>query len=253
MKVYFVGAGAGSPDYLTMKARRLLAEAKICIYAGSLVNPDLLSILPAGAERHDSAALDLDAIVALFEAAARRGIDVIRLHSGEPSIYGAIGEQMDALDRLGIDYEVVPGISAFQAAAAALRVELTAAEVAQTIILTRAPGRTPMPPTEDLDQLAQAQATMCVYLSTEKLAEIAPVLAEHYGHDCPAAVVFHASWPDEKIVRATLADIASRAAEEGIRRTAILLVGRAIQRPVAKLSKLYDRSFTHGYRQGTES
>ncbi len=252
MKVWFVGAGPGSPELLTRKAERLLRAARICIYAGSLVNPELLAIVPPQVERHDSAGMSLDEIVAVFEDAARREVDVVRLHSGEPAIYGAIGEQMDALDRRGIAYEVVPGISAFQAAAAALQVELTAAEVAQTVILTRAPGRTPMPPAEDLARLAESRATMCIYLSTEKIAELAEILSGPYGSDCPAAVVFHASWPDEKIVRGTLAEVAADCQAEDIRRTAILLVGRTLRRPVSHASRLYDKTFTHGYRQGIE-
>lgn len=176
MKVYFVGAGPGDPELLTVKARRLLADARLCIYAGSLINPVLLDLLPAKAERYDSAAMNLEEIVAHFQSAYERQIDVVRLHTGEPSIYGAIGEQMDALDRLGIAYEMVPGISAFQAAAAALRVELTAPNVAQTIILTRTPGRTPMPPAEDLSRLAQSRATLCIFLSTDRIAELATVL-----------------------------------------------------------------------------
>jgi precorrin-4/cobalt-precorrin-4 C11-methyltransferase len=250
MKVYFVGAGPGDPELLTVKARRLLENAQLCIYAGSLVNPELLRLLPAAAELHDSAALNLEQIAALFEEAHRRGIDVVRLHTGEPSIYGAIGEQMDALDRLGISYEVVPGISAFQAAAAALRVELTAPEIAQTVILTRAPGRTPMPATEQLSRLAQSRATLCIYLSTDRLGELVPVLAEHYGADCPAALIYHASWPDEKILRGTLANVAERAGAEGITRTAIFLVGQALARPAPSVSKLYDKTFGHGYRRG---
>ena len=252
MKVWFVGAGPGSPELLTRKAERLLRAARICIYAGSLVNPELLAILPPQADRHDSSGMSLDEIVAVFEDAARREVDVVRLHSGEPALYGAIGEQMDALDRRGIAYEVVPGISAFQAAAAALQVELTAAEVAQTVILTRAPGRTPMPSAEDLARLAESRATMCIFLSTEKIAGLAEILSGPYGSDCPAAVVFHASWPDEKIVRGTLTEVAAGCQAEGIRRTAILLVGRALRRPVSHASQLYDKSFTHGYRQGTE-
>ncbi len=176
MKVYFVGAGPGDPELLTVKARRLLADARLCIYAGSLINPVLLDLLPAKAERYDSAAMNLEEIVAHFQSAHERQIDVVRLHTGEPSIYGAIGEQMDALDRLGIAYEMVPGISAFQAAAAALRVELTAPDVAQTIILTRTPGRTPMPPAEDLSRLAQSRATLCIFLSTDRIAELATML-----------------------------------------------------------------------------
>ena len=250
MRVYFVGAGPGDPDLLTLKARRLLENTPLCIYAGSLVNPQLLDLLPAGAERYDSATMDLEEIVGLFQAARAREVDVVRLHSGEPSLYGAIGEQMDALDRLGIAYEVVPGISAFQAAAAALRVELTAPEIAQTVILTRAPGRTPMPPSEDLSGLARSRATLCVYLSTDRLAELTGMLAEHYGPECPAAVVYHASWPDEKAVRGTLADIGERTRAEGITRTAILLVGYALARPTPHASKLYDKTFGHGYRRG---
>jgi precorrin-4/cobalt-precorrin-4 C11-methyltransferase len=251
MKVYFVGAGPGDPELLTVKARRLLENARLCIYAGSLVNPELLRLLPAEAERHDSAALNLEQIVALFEEAHQRGIDVVRLHTGEPAIYGAIGEQMDALDRLGIAYEVVPGISAFQAAAAALRVELTAPEIAQTVILTRAPGRTPMPAAEELSRLAQSRATLCIFLSTDRIGEMTGVLAEHYGTDCPAALIYHASWPDEKIIRGTLADVAERIAAEGITRTAIFLVGQALARPAPSVSKLYDKTFGHGYRRGT--
>jgi precorrin-4/cobalt-precorrin-4 C11-methyltransferase len=251
MKIYFVGAGPGDPELLTVKARRLLASARLCIYAGSLVNPDLLKLLPADAQRHDSASMNLDEIVGLFENAHHEGVDVVRLHTGEPSIYGAIGEQMDALDRLGIEYEVVPGISSFQAAAAALRVELTAPEIAQTVILTRTPGRTPMPPSEDLAGLARSRATLCIFLSTDRIAELTGMLAEHYGQDCPAALVYHASWPDERILRGTLADIAGRVQAEGIQRTAIFLVGHALARPAAVTSKLYDKSFAHGYRKGS--
>lgn len=251
MKVYFVGAGPGDPELLTVRARRLLENARCCIYAGSLVNPELLKLLPAEAERYDSAAMTLDQIVERFETARSQQIDVVRLHTGEPSLYGAIGEQMDALDRLQIFYEVVPGISAFQAAAAALRVELTAPEVAQTVILTRAPGRTPMPPSEDLTRLAQSRATLCVFLSTDRVAQMAETLAEHYGAQCPAAVVYHASWPDEKTVRGTLADIGERVRAEGITRTAVFLVGHALARPVPHVSRLYDKTFDHGYRRGS--
>jgi precorrin-4/cobalt-precorrin-4 C11-methyltransferase len=249
MKVYFVGAGPGDPDLLTVKAQRLLAGARLCVYAGSLVNPELLRLLPESCERHDSARLNLDEITALFRRGQSQGVDVIRLHTGEPAIYGAIGEQMDALDQLGIDYEVVPGISAFQAAAAALRVELTAPEIAQTIILTRAPGRTPMPASEDLTRLAASRATLCIFLSTDKLPELTGTLAGAYGDDCPAALVYHASWPDEKIVRGTLADIGGKIAAERLTRTAIFLVGRALARPAPHVSRLYDKAFAHGYRQ----
>ncbi len=226
----------------------MLENARLCIYAGSLVNPALLDLLPAEAERYDSAAMNLEQIIERFQAARDRQIDVVRLHTGEPSIYGAIGEQMDALDRLQIAYEVVPGISAFQAAAATLKVELTAPDVAQTIILTRTPGRTPMPPSEDLSRLAQSRATLCIFLSTDRIAELTGMLADHYGPDCPAALVFHASWPDEKVIRGTLSDIGERVRAEGITRTAIFLVGFALERPTRNFSKLYDKTFGHGYR-----
>jgi precorrin-4/cobalt-precorrin-4 C11-methyltransferase len=248
MKVYFVGAGPGDPELLTVKARRLLENARFCIYAGSLVNPELLRLLPAAAERHDSARLNLDEILALIRQSQARDVDVVRLHTGDPTIYGAIGEQMNQLDQLGIVYEVVPGISAFQAAAAALCVELTAPEIAQTIILTRTPGRTPMPASEDLARLAQSRATLCIFLSAERIAVLTELLASHYGADCPAACVYHASWPDQKILRGTLADIGGQVQAAEISKTAMFLVGRALGRPAAHVSKLYDKAFHHAYR-----
>ncbi len=252
MKVYFVGAGPGDPDLLTVKARGLLESARCCIFAGSLVNPELLEFLPPHAQRHDSAGMDLEQIIAVIQQARAENIDVIRLHTGEPSIYGAIGEQMDALDRLGIDYEIVPGISSFQAAAAALRTELTAPGVAQTVILTRTAGRTPMPPREELSRLAQSGATLCVFLSSDRIAKVAATLESHYGKDCPAAAVYHASWKDQMVVRGTLADIAEQMHRQNISRTAIVIVGHALARPLAQASKLYDRTFSHGYRKAPE-
>ncbi len=250
MKVWFVGAGPGDPGLLTVKADRLLRSARCCIYAGSLVNPQLLELLPADAERHDSAGMSLEEIVAVVERARQRGVDVVRLHTGEPAIYGAIGEQMDALDRLGIACEIVPGISAFQAAAAALKTELTAPEAAQTVILTRTAGRTPMPATEELSRLAASRATLCIFLSSDKIAQIVEALTPHYGANCPAAAVCHASWPDQQVIRGTLADIAPQMREAGITRTAMVVVGWAMARPLPHASKLYDKTFTHGYREG---
>jgi precorrin-4/cobalt-precorrin-4 C11-methyltransferase len=248
MKVYFVGAGPGDPDLLTQKAARLIRGAWVCIYAGSLVSPAVLALLPDSAERHDSAGMTLEDIVAVCRSSKR---DVVRLHSGEPSLYGAIGEQMTALARHGIDYEVVPGISAFQAAASALRVELTVPEVSQTVILTRATGRTPVPPEQDLAKLAASRATLCLYLSTDRIGEICGVLAPYYGADCPAALVYHASWPDQRVIRATLANLAERAEAGGIRKTAIILVGAALGCAETQ-SRLYDASFSHGFRKAVE-
>jgi precorrin-4/cobalt-precorrin-4 C11-methyltransferase len=252
MKVYFVGAGPGDPDLLTVKAERMLRNCRICVYAGSLIPTEVLALLPDSAERHDSASLDLEQIVAVFRRAQERDVDVIRLHSGDPSIYGAIREQMNELDRLGIDYEVVPGVSSFQAAAAALRTELTAPEVAQTIILTRTSGRTPMPASQEIGVLARTGATLCIFLSAHKMGELCRELSEHYGSDCPAALVYHASRPDQQIVHGSLSDLAARTLAAGIKRTAMILVGRALSRNIPA-SKLYDPSFDHGYRVGKDS
>ncbi len=251
MKVYFVGAGPGDPELLTVKASRLLQSARVCIYAGSLVSPGVLDLLPADAERHDSAALDLQEICSLYRGAAERGLDVIRLHSGDPSIFGAIREQMNELDQMGIEYEVIPGVSSFQASAAALRVELTAPEIAQTIILTRTSGRTPMPDEQELDLLAQTHSTLCIFLSTHKMRQVADRLAHHYGERCPVALVYRASWPDEQIIKGTLHDIADQVADAGIRKTAMILVGHALARHIPA-SKLYDPTFSHEYRVGKE-
>ena len=249
MKVYFVGAGPGDPELLTLRADRLLRSCRCCIYAGSLVSPGVLQLIPAEAETHDSATLSLDEIVAIFRKAQQRGIDVVRLHSGDPSIYGAIQEQMRALDQMAIEYEVVPGVSSFQAAAAALKTELTAPEVAQTIILTRTSGRTPLPKEQELEQLAKTHATLCIFLSAGQIETIAATLARFYGNDCPAAVVYRASWPDQKIIRGTLDEIAAKVLSQGIKKTAMIIVGRALSKDIP-VSKLYDPSFTHGYRQG---
>lgn len=250
MKVFFVGAGPGDPDLLTVKTKRLLETCAICIYAGSLVSPEVIGLIPADAEKHDSAGLSLDQIIAICQDAQSRDMDVVRLHSGDPSIYGAIGEQMSRLDVIGIDYEVVPGVSSFQAAAAALRTELTAPEVSQTIILTRTSGRTPLPEEQQLDQLARTHATLCIFLSIHKMQEVADTLAVYYGADCPAAIVHRASWPDQQIFRGTLADIAEKAEAAEITSTAMIVVGQALSRDNAA-SKLYDPTFSHGFREAS--
>ena len=250
MKVIFVGAGPGDPELLTVKAARLLKQCRCCIYAGSLVSPRVLALLPARAEKHDSAALALPQIVELYRRAQKRNLNVVRLHSGDPSIYGAIREQMNELDKLGIGYEVVPGVSSFQAAAAALNTELTAPEISQTIILTRTSGRTPLPPEQELERLAQTRATLCLFLSAANLKPIVRTLAKHYGRDCPIAVVYRASWPDQQIIRGTLADIAPRMAKLNIRKTAMIIAGHALNRNIP-VSKLYDAAFSHGCRKGS--
>ena len=226
MKVIFVGAGPGDPELLTIKASRLLANCRICIYAGSLVSPGVMELVSPEARRYNSAGMTLDGIIQVCAEAKEKNVDVVRLHSGDPSIYGAIREQMNELDRLNIPYEVVPGVSAFQAAAAALPTELTAPEVSQTIILTRTSGRTPLPAGQELEVLARSQATLCIFLSGHKIEEVVQTLAASYGGDCPAAVIYHASWPDQKIVTGVLENIADDVNSAALGQTSLIIVGR---------------------------
>ncbi len=249
MKVFFVGAGPGDPDLLTVKARRLLESCRICVYAGSLISPQVLSLIPQDAEKHDSARMDLQEIIVVYQHAMVRNLDVVRLHSGDPSIYGATREQMNELDRLGIAYEVVPGVSSFQAAAAALNTELTAPEISQTVILTRTAGRTPVPEEQELERLAVTRSTLCIFLSAHGIRQIAETLVPQYGPNCPAAVVYHASWPDEIIIRGTLSDIAEKTLKRGIKKTAMVIVGQALLRDIPA-SKLYHADFSTGFREG---
>ena len=232
MKVYFVGAGPGDPELLTRKAERLLRECHCCIWAGSLVNPAILNLLPPDAERHDSSGMTLDEIMAVIETCLTRGEDVVRLHTGEPALFGAIGEQMARLNRIGIGYEVIPGISSFQAAAAAIKCELTAPEVSQAVLLTRTAGRTPVPDAHTLEKAARLKTTLCVFLSTDMIDDVVGALQPHYGADCPAAVVYHASWPDEKVVRGRLDNIATLVRQAGLTRTGMIIVGRALEETV---------------------
>ena len=247
MTVFFVGAGPGDPDLLTLKAERLLRQCRVCVYTGSLVSPAIIEKLPPEAERHDSAKLSLPQVINLILDAHARDLDVVRLHTGDPSIYSAIGEQISELERHGIDYEVVPGVSAFQASAAALGWELTVPEVVQSIVLTRTPGRTPMPESESLERFARTGATLCLFLSAHAIELHAQTLARHYGENCPVAMVYRASWPDERIIRGTLADIAGKVSAAGITKTALFIVRR---KAGEARSRLYDPDFAHGYRKG---
>lgn len=246
--VYFVGAGPGDPDLLTLKGRRLLDAADIIIFAGSLVNPALLTGLKA--EIHDSAGLNLDEITALMISAHRLNRRVVRLHTGDPAIFGAIKEQMMELDRQGIPYEVVPGVSSMAATAAALKCELTLPEVSQTVIITRQAGRTPVPEKENLTSLASHQATMMIFLSAGLIEQVVTdLLAGGYPTDTPVAVVEKASWPEERIIRGNLSSIAKQMKEAGIKKTAIIAVGQAFAETELKaVSKLYDKDFAHGCR-----
>ena len=253
MSLYFVGAGPGDPKLLTLKAYELLQNCDLCLWAGSLINPDILKAVTPKATIVDSAPLDLNEIVDLMEKFYREGKKVVRLHTGDPSIYGAIAEQMTLLDEKEIPYEVVPGVSSFQATAAALKMELTLPEVTQTVILSRVEGATPVPDHQSLEVLAQSRSTLCLFLSVSKIEEITKRLSPFYGKDCPIAVVYKASWPDQVIMRGTFQTIASKIAEHKISKTAMIVVGPAITRQGGKLSKLYDPKFTHEYREGKSS
>ena len=248
LPVYFVGAGAGDPELITLKGRRLLDEADVIVYAGSLVNPALLDGVRA--EVHDSAGMDLDAIMDVMIFASRAGKKVVRLHTGDPAIYGAIREQMQRLDQEKIDYEVVPGVSSALASAAALKVELTVPEVTQTVIFTRQAGRTPVPELESLRNLAAIQASMCIFLSVSMIDKVVGELTDGgYPIDTPIAVVEKASWPDQRIVSGMLSDIAEKIRDSEIRKTAMILVGRALADDATAASKLYDAGFSHEYRE----
>jgi precorrin-4/cobalt-precorrin-4 C11-methyltransferase len=227
--VHFIGAGPGAADLITVRAARLIAAAPVCLYAGALVPRELLDTAPAGARLVDTADLDLDQITAELVVAHRAGLDVARLHSGDPSLYSAMAEQMRRLDAAGVPYDVVPGVPAFAAAAASLGRELTVPGVGQTVVLTRTSARsTPMPPGEDLGTLGASGATLVLHLAVQRIAELVPELVPNYGADCPVAVVARASRDDELILRGTLADIAGQVAEAGVKRTAVVIVGRVL-------------------------
>ncbi len=251
MKVYFIGAGPGDPDLITVKGARLIGEADIVIYAGSLVNDRILQYAKAGAEIFNSASMDLDEVLAVMQRAQQEGKTVARVHTGDPSIYGAIQEQMDALEEMQISYEVVPGVSSFVGAAAALKQEYTLPDVTQTVILTRTEGRTGVPEKERLMELARHQATMCIFLSVHAIKEVAEELKTGYTPDTPVVVIQKATWPDQRVVRGTLADIADKVKEAGITKTALIIVSNVFRGTYSK-SKLYDKHFTHGYREGQD-
>ena len=229
MTVHFIGAGPGAADLITVRGLRLIQHCPVCLYAGSLVPAEIVAAAPAGARVVDTAPLTLDEIIAEIAAAHRAGKDVARVHSGDPSLYGAIAEQMRRLDALEIPYDVTPGVPSFAAAAAALRRELTLPGVAQTVILTRTATRSSaMPPGEDLQRLAATGATLALHLSVTNLTRAVRELIPHYGADCPAVVAYRVSWPDERLICGTLADIRDQAKAAGITRTALVLVGRAL-------------------------
>jgi len=253
-KVHFIGAGPGDPELITVKGARLLREAKVVIYAGSLVDRELVRSYAPHAEVYDSSAMTLEETTSAIAEALLADKSVVRLHTGDPSIYGAIQEQMAELDRLGIEYDVVPGVTSAFAAAAALKQELTQPEVSQTVIFTRIEGKTPVPERESLSEIAKIGATLVIYLSVSMIDQVVAALLEGvYTSETPVAVVYRASWPDERILEGTLEDIAQKVQDAGIGKQALILVGdvlRARKEGMKAKSLLYDKEFSHGCRKG---
>ena len=246
MTVHFIGAGPGDPELITVRGRRLIESSPVVLYAGSLVPPEVVACAPEAARVLDTAPMTLDEIIDEMRTAHAAGNDVARVHSGDPALYGAIGEQMRRLDALRIPYDVTPGVPAYAAAAAALERELTLPGVSQTVILTRTSTRSsPMPAGEELETLARSGATLAIHLSIRSIGEACKSLVPAYGADCPAAVVYRASWPDERIVTGTLADLAHKVRPLRFRRTALILVGRVLAGNSFAESTLYDPSHHH--------
>ena len=249
--VHFVGAGSGAADLITVRGARLLGEADVVIYAGSLVNPALLSYTKPGCEIHNSAKMTLEQVIDVMKQAEAAGKTTVRLHTGDPCVYGAIREQMDALDELGSSYDDVPGVSSFCGAAAALRAEYTLPGVSQSVIITRLAGRTPVPDAESLSSMASHGASMAVFLSSGMLGRVQEELLKGaYTEDTPAALVYKATWPEEKTVRCTVGTLAQAGEAHGISKTALVLVGNFLDSPYEK-SKLYDPTFTTEFREAS--
>ena len=249
--VHFVGAGSGADDLITLRGKRLLETADVVIYAGSLVNPELLEYTRSDCEIYNSAFMTLDEVIKVMEQAENNGKTVIRLHTGDPSVYGAIREQMDRLDSLGIAYDVCPGVSSFCGAAAALKAEYTFPDVSQTVILTRMSGRTPVPERESIESLASHNATMVIFLSTGMLDELSERLIKGgYTADTPAAIVYKATWKDEKVFRCTVGTLAQTAKQNNITKTALITVGYFLG-DIRSLSKLYSADFETEFRKAS--
>jgi precorrin-4/cobalt-precorrin-4 C11-methyltransferase len=249
--VHFVGAGSGAADLITLRGKRLLETADVVIYAGSLVNPELLEYTRSDCEIYNSAFMTLDEVIKVMEQAENNGKTVIRLHTGDPSVYGAIREQMDRLDSLGIAYDVCPGVSSFCGAAAALKAEYTLPDVSQTVILTRMSGRTPVPERESIESLASHNATMVIFLSTGMLDELSERLIKGgYTADTPAAIVYKATWKDEKVFRCTVGTLAQTAKQNNITKTALITVGYFLG-DIRSLSKLYSADFETEFRKAS--
>lgn len=251
--VHFVGAGPGAPDLITVRGKKHLEEADVIIYAGSLVNPQLLAYAKESCQIYNSAKMTLEEVIDVMEKAEEEGKTTVRLHTGDPCIYGAIREQMDILDEKEIAYDSCPGVSAFCGAAGALNLEYTLPDISQSVIITRMEGRTPVPPKESIQSFAAHHATMVVFLSTGMLEELSARLIEGgYSADTPAAIVYRATWPDEKKFICTVGTLAQTAAENNITKTALMIIGDAVQAAHYDRSKLYDPTFTTMFRQGTD-
>ena len=249
MTVHFIGAGPGAPDLITVRGLKLIQSCPVCLYAGSLVPEEIVAQAPAGARVIDTAPLHLDQIIEEIQQADAQGLDVARVHSGDPSLYGAIAEQMRRLDQLGIPYNVTPGVPAFAATAAALGSELTLPDVSQTVIVTRTAVRSSsMPPGEDLETLGRSGATLAIHLSVNNLKHVVDTLSPLYGADCPVVVAYRVSWPDQAFVRGTLADIRDRVKQAGFTRTALILVGRVLGGADFTDSRLYAADHSHVLR-----
>ena len=248
-KVYFIGAGPGDPELITVKGKKIVEKADVIIYAGSLVNREIINCHKEGAEIYNSASMNLDEVMEVTVTAQKAGKLVARVHTGDPSIYGAIREQMDVLDEHGIEYEVIPGVSSFVAAAAAIKKEFTLPDVSQTVICTRLEGRTPVPETESLESLASHKCSMAIFLSVQMIDKVVKKLLKHYDESTPIAIVQKASWKDQKIAMGTLGNIEEIVKKEKITKTAQILVGNFMGNEYSK-SKLYDKTFTLVYRKG---
>jgi precorrin-4/cobalt-precorrin-4 C11-methyltransferase len=249
--VHFIGAGPGAADLITVRGRDLLARCPVCLYAGSIVPPELLAHCPAGARIVDTAPMSLDEIEAEYITAHAQGLDVARLHSGDLSVFSALAEQIRRLERRSIPYTLTPGVPAFAAAAAAVGRELTVPEVAQSVVLTRVPGRASrMPEREALSAFAATGATLVIHLAIHTIDRIVEQLTPFYGADCPAVVIERASWPDQRIVCGVLADIAERLSAQPIERTAVILIGRALAAEDFRESALYDPDYRRRFRGG---
>ena len=247
--VHFVGAGPGASDLITVRGHRLINEADVIIYAGSLVNPDLLEGRKEGCQVYNSATMTLEEVTEVMREAEAAGLTTVRLHTGDPCIYGAVREQMEVLDQEGISYDSTPGVSAFCGAASALNMEYTLPGISQSVIITRMAGRTPVPERESIERFAAHGATMVIFLSTGMLAELSNrLIAGGYSPDTPAAIVYKATWPDEARYICTVSTLAQTASAHGITKTALIIVGEAVAQSGFERSKLYDPSFETGFR-----